>query len=98
MGEKWGKMGKKWVKKIITGVEKRVLMHASARLASVTTPQTTSHAAACIYRAGGKKAGEVRTVESTTCLLGELDAKNASSFAFIDSVGEAFCNHRPALL
>ena len=43
-----------------------------------------------IYRAGGK-AGEVRTVESTTCLLDELDAKNASSFAFIDSV--AFCSH-----
>ena len=29
-GEKWGKMGKKWVKSEITGVEKRVLMHASA--------------------------------------------------------------------
>jgi len=32
MGEKWGKMGKKWVKNGITGVEKRVLMHASAHL------------------------------------------------------------------
>ena len=35
MGEKWGKMGKKWVKNEITGVQKTVLMHASARLAKV---------------------------------------------------------------
>ena len=34
MGEKWGKMGKKWVKNEITGVQKTVLMHASARLGS----------------------------------------------------------------
>ena len=39
MGEKWGKMGKKWVTKIITGVEKRVLMHASARLGGVENIQ-----------------------------------------------------------
>ena len=32
MGEKWGKMGKKWVRNEITGVQKTVLMHASARL------------------------------------------------------------------
>ena len=30
MGEKWGKMGKKWVRNEITGVQKTVLMHASA--------------------------------------------------------------------
>ena len=62
---------------------------------SATTPQNNNkpRSRLYIYRAGGKKAEEVRTVESTTCLLGELDAKNASSFAFIDSVGEAFCNH-----
>ena len=33
MGEKWGKMGKKWVRNEITGVQKTVLMHASAHLA-----------------------------------------------------------------
>ena len=32
MGEKWGKMGKKWVKNEVTGVEKTALMHASAHL------------------------------------------------------------------
>ena len=32
MGEKWGKMGKKWAKNEITGVEKTVLMHASAQV------------------------------------------------------------------
>ena len=30
MGEKWGGMGKKWVRNGITGVQKTVLMHASA--------------------------------------------------------------------
>ena len=34
MGEKWGKMGKKWVKNEITGLQKTVLMHASAHLGS----------------------------------------------------------------
>ena len=33
MGEKWGKMGKKWVRNEITGLQKTVLMHASAHLA-----------------------------------------------------------------
>ena len=33
MGERWGKMGKKWVKNEITGVQKTALMHASAHLA-----------------------------------------------------------------
>ena len=37
MGEKWGKMGKKWVKNEITGLQKTVLMHASARLAAIQT-------------------------------------------------------------
>ena len=32
MGERWGKMGKKWVKNGITGVQKTALMHASAHL------------------------------------------------------------------
>ena len=32
MGERWGKMGKKWVKNEITGVQKTALMHASAHL------------------------------------------------------------------
>ena len=32
MGEKWGKMGKKWVRNEVTGVQKTVLMHASAHL------------------------------------------------------------------
>ena len=35
MGEKWGKMGKKWVRNEVTGVQKTVLMHASAHLAGV---------------------------------------------------------------
>ena len=39
MGEKWGKMGNKWVKNELTGVEKTVLMHASAQVI------------ACIHRA-----------------------------------------------
>ena len=34
MGERWGKMGKKWVKNEITGVQKTALMHASAHLSS----------------------------------------------------------------
>ena len=38
MGEKWGKMGKKWAKNEITGVQKTVLMHASAHLVSLHTP------------------------------------------------------------
>ena len=33
MGEKWGKMGKKWVRNEITGLQKTLLMHASAHLA-----------------------------------------------------------------
>ena len=33
MGERWGKMGKKWVKNEITGLQKTALMHASAHLA-----------------------------------------------------------------
>ena len=32
MGERWGKMGKKWVKNEITGLQKTALMHASAGL------------------------------------------------------------------
>ena len=32
MGERWGKMGKKWAKNEITGVQKTALMHASAHL------------------------------------------------------------------
>ena len=32
MGEKWGRMGKKWVKNEITGLQKTALMHASAHL------------------------------------------------------------------
>ena len=32
MGEEWGKMGKKWVKNEVTGLQKTVLMHASAHL------------------------------------------------------------------
>ena len=38
MGEKWGKMGKKWVKNEITGLQKTVLMHASAHLEPATIP------------------------------------------------------------
>ena len=34
MGERWGKMGKKWVKNEITGLQKTALMHASAHLAA----------------------------------------------------------------
>ena len=34
MGERWGKMGKKWVKNEITGLQKTALMHASAGLAT----------------------------------------------------------------
>ena len=33
MGEKWRKMGKKWVQNEITGLQKTALMHASAHLA-----------------------------------------------------------------
>ena len=38
MGERWGKMGKKWVKSEITGVQKTALMHASAGLAGPHGP------------------------------------------------------------
>ena len=34
MGERWGKMGKRWVKNEITGLQKTALMHASAHLAA----------------------------------------------------------------
>eukprot|EP01045_Picozoa_sp_COSAG04_P013546 COSAG04_NODE_965_length_9140_cov_5.526048_11_plen_77_part_00 len=34
MGEKWGRMGKKWVRNEITGLQKTVLMHASAHQAA----------------------------------------------------------------
>ena len=32
MGERWGKMGKQWVKNEIASLPKTVLMHASAHL------------------------------------------------------------------
>ena len=38
MGERWGKMGKKWVKNEITGLQKTALMHASAGLVSPAAP------------------------------------------------------------
>ena len=97
--KKRGKTGQKWARYGLRSVNKEgrggITWHHThlSHHPSNNKPRSRLY----IYQAG-EKAGEVRTVESTTCLLGELDAKNASSFAFIDSVGEAFCNHRPALL
>ena len=41
MGERWGEMGKKWVKNEITGLQKTALMHASAGPAGGRSGQNT---------------------------------------------------------
>ena len=46
MGEKWGRMGKKWVKNEVTGVQKTVLMHASAHLLELERPHPVAHSTA----------------------------------------------------
>ena len=38
MGERWGKMGKEWVKNEIAGLQKTALMHAFGGLGRRTTP------------------------------------------------------------
>ena len=52
MGERWGKMGKRWVKNEITGLQKTALMHASAGLAS-TMQHSAEHVIDHVFASEG---------------------------------------------
>ena len=68
MGERWGKMGKKWVKNEIAGVQKTALMHASAHLPGGVQKRVLP-AALRLRRAGAHRGGlqQPRTYKSRDC-------------------------------